>query len=1220
LREIHALPNRKLRPLPTANAALEAIFRPIAHWQIDETGTTTTVADLHGNSDLTWSDSATATAPLYKHDGSGFGGARISPSSTVSRTNFALRSQEINNSGVWTHYSSTIDTNGTVAPDTTSTADGIIPNAGFTRHAVYQGIALTAGTYSFSVYARAGVCDYLIMTASSGPAADAIFNLTTGAIEGTPANCTAAISSVGSGWYRCSITYSVSTGAHDHFLYSSQDAAVSLYSGDASSVGTWVWGVQVEDSAVTTPYIPTTTVPVTASTAVAQYALGASTSTQRTRLAGDVSVHWVGDFSDVSGTQCLLAHGVAGTDVSANNYLLRVQVINGAVRVYWEYGTGSDVTVTTPVAVTTGLHTIGVRRRDVRSVTLPDLIFTDVFVDGELIHSDSRAATQAPTGGGSGSWGLGADVDETAGALATIYDCQVLGYAMSDDWFRSGARRVLRTFSEEKLLSTTSPGNYSVYHRVLLEDPEVFGDHGLGLDQNMVDLDALGGSWTGHGRSFLEDVQWSDDVDAAGASAAFTLTREIFNWSTAPGMTDASPVASSSGINLLQVARRVKIETAVVPFDWRYEDLEPYDWSTKFDGFISAIDWTADPIQVQCRDRIAPLQWTICEPLASKAYYEAQYGDDATPVELETVLQQIIDDHADVGFETLRGGKPTLYCPISPAFGMRKRSIGFDPIQTVLKSKTDQIGWQCRYIWQDDVKDFLLTLSQPDRAVSIAQRTFDPDAYLNLKSVAIDEANIRNYCHVVYGDVSDRDSLAVPKRKRASAQNTASIEKYGRRYCQVAEDVTSDVDTLAEAEALAEAVVADLAEPKVAIEMVLSEWPQTELSDYYAIDPDDVHFSAQQKLAVIGYAHVSNSQGGITTVKLRGQPVAQYNRYMSVLSQPGAGGAPFRAPEIPSTVSVAAGPRSAEVSFDYPTAERSAQFDQAEIHLSTTPGFTASAATLAKVVRGNRTVLENLPLEKKYAQIVFRDKNNNRTDALETSFFPSISERDLPASFRRRQYWMYHNGAALGFSNVLSVGTGSPTVTGAGVPGTAIINNEAYYSHFTGNTSGNIASVRTASSHRGIETLPGIGLSFYCRWGTANASSSTVSRMGFIGMTERTTVDVASSRAAVPSQQGHSFGFFIEEDDVYALVSNGSAQTSELIYSIVAGSGTEAHELVAGYDPESGYFWFQVDDGDFVYLNTNTPDLDSDVYAVSGTRTTTAANKSHYFAHFAVNY
>lgn len=1218
MREIHALPNRKFRPIPSGNAALLALIKPIAHWQFDETGTTTTVADYHSASDLTWSVTDTATGALYKADGSGAGGSRVSPSSTASRTNYLLQSQTFDNA-TWTKYQLSVSADVITAPDGSSTADGLVPNNGAVRHAVMQDVTLTTGTYTWSMYAKAGSVDCFIMVNVTN-SADARFDLAAGTVLST-ANCTASISSVGSGWYRCVMTYSASAGTNEHHCYTTTDVTNPVWTGDGVTVGTYVWGGQIEDSASVTDYIPTTTVPVTASTAVAQYAVGSSTSTQRERLRGNVSMRWVGDFSSIAGTQTLLAHGSTGSDgTAANNYLWRVAVVNGAVQVYWEYGSGTDVTITSPVVVTIGRHVIGVRRRDVRSVTIPDLVFTDVFVDGRLVHSDARASSQMPSGteGSAGSWALGTDVGVSNSALATHYDCQIVGYAMADDWFRAGARAALRTFDEAKLLSTTRPGRYSVYHRVLLEDPEVFGGHGLGLDQSMVDLDALTGSWTGHGRSFLEEVQWSDDVDAAGASAAFTLSRDIFGWSTAPGMTNASPVAASSGINLLQVARRIKIETAVVPEGREYEDLDAFDWATKFDGFISAIDWTNDPIQVQCRDRIAPLQWTICEPLASKAYREAQYGDDSSPVELETVLQEIIDDHADVGAETLRGGKPTVYCPVSPSFGMRKRSIGFDPIQTVLKSKTDQIGWQIRYVWNDDVKDFLLTLSEPDRAVSVVLRTFDPDVYDELRSVAVDEANIRNFCHVVYGDVADTDNLAVAKRKRASASNTASIEKYGRRYCQVAEEVTSDVDTLAEAEALAEAVVADLAEPKVSIEMVLPTWPQAELSDYYAVSPDDRHFSAVQNLAVIGYSHSLNAQGGTTVIKLRGQPVAQYNRYMSILSQPGAGGAPFRAPETPSTVSIAAGPRSAEVTFDYPTAARSSQFDQAEIHLGTAPGFTASSATLVKAVRGNRTVLENLPLEKKYAQVIFRDRNNNVTEPIETSFFPNISERDLPASFRRRQYWMYQYGAS--GADPLAVGTGTPVVTGAGSPAALTIGNEVYYRRSTGTTSGDISAVRTDVPHRGISSVNSNTVSFYCRWATSNISSETTSRMAFVGLTARSTVDVASSRGAVPSQQGNSFGFFVEEEDVYAIVSDGTAQTSELIYSITAGAGSEAHEFTAGYDTDSGYFWFQVDDGDFVFIDTNKPPMDADVYALVGTRTAAAAAKANMFAHFAVNY
>ena len=66
-----------------------------------------------------------------------------------------------------------------------------------------------SGVYTYSVYAKAGTLDYLIVYASSAVSPKAWFNLATGAVGTTQGGLiNSSITDVGNGWYRCTIVFS----------------------------------------------------------------------------------------------------------------------------------------------------------------------------------------------------------------------------------------------------------------------------------------------------------------------------------------------------------------------------------------------------------------------------------------------------------------------------------------------------------------------------------------------------------------------------------------------------------------------------------------------------------------------------------------------------------------------------------------------------------------------------------------------------------------------------------------------------------------------------------------------------------------------------------------------------------------------------------------------------------------------------------------------------
>ena len=172
-------------------------------------------------------------------------------------TNLAIYSEQFNDAS-WTKTNSTITANTVVSPDGLMTGDSITSSVGLLGRVEQTISQTTSTTYTLSTFAKANqytFCQLRITGSVVGVITRAYFNLTTGAITGA-ANCTASITPVGNGWYRCSITYTtISTAAAAPRVYGQVDAADTV--GDGTS-GIYLWGAQMEASATLGDYIPTT--------------------------------------------------------------------------------------------------------------------------------------------------------------------------------------------------------------------------------------------------------------------------------------------------------------------------------------------------------------------------------------------------------------------------------------------------------------------------------------------------------------------------------------------------------------------------------------------------------------------------------------------------------------------------------------------------------------------------------------------------------------------------------------------------------------------------------------------------------------------------------------------------------------------------------------------------------------------------------------------------
>lgn len=116
---------------------------------------------------------------------------------------------------------------------------------------------LTATTqYTISIYAKAAEKTKVILRLDNDAKA-ARFNLSNGTIEQTGTSATSAISSIGNGWYRISIT-ATTTGAADNIQIilipsSNTGLTMSTYDGDSIS-GIYLCGLQIEQASSATAY------------------------------------------------------------------------------------------------------------------------------------------------------------------------------------------------------------------------------------------------------------------------------------------------------------------------------------------------------------------------------------------------------------------------------------------------------------------------------------------------------------------------------------------------------------------------------------------------------------------------------------------------------------------------------------------------------------------------------------------------------------------------------------------------------------------------------------------------------------------------------------------------------------------------------------------------------------------------------------------------------
>jgi hypothetical protein len=182
----------------------------------------------------------------------------------LAEQNIVKYSQEFDNA-FWTKVGTTVSANSIAAPDGTTTADTLTENSSLSEHNIYCGITpgiAGAGFYTLSVYAKAGTRSWITLYCAGSWQA---FNLSTGTVGTTSASQPATITSVGNGWYRCTVSgyHNVSTQYFQVNIATGDSTGRTYTDGTVTYTGNgtgnvYIWGAQVEYRSSATGYTLTT--------------------------------------------------------------------------------------------------------------------------------------------------------------------------------------------------------------------------------------------------------------------------------------------------------------------------------------------------------------------------------------------------------------------------------------------------------------------------------------------------------------------------------------------------------------------------------------------------------------------------------------------------------------------------------------------------------------------------------------------------------------------------------------------------------------------------------------------------------------------------------------------------------------------------------------------------------------------------------------------------
>jgi hypothetical protein len=312
----------------------------------------------------------------------------------------------------WQNSNTVTTSNTTTAPDGTSTAStNATGTSANNYHFFYQELSGVANnTYTATVYAKVNTGTYLNVTLFDAGVpgtsyAACIFNVATGTLASTGqsgANYsvigTPAITLIGNGWYRCSLTCFIGVASVPRFsVQTSEATTISIFGLNATYTGTnkslYIWGAQLEQRAFASTYLPTT------SSAITNYAPALKLAPANIpRFDFDpINRKCLGLLIEEGRTNLLVNSTIDGANLATQNI-----TTTAAARTLSFYGSGTVTLSGTATATIVGLGAYPTRTTYTYAPTAGTLTVT---VSGTVQYANdelgSFATSFMPTGGSS---------------------------------------------------------------------------------------------------------------------------------------------------------------------------------------------------------------------------------------------------------------------------------------------------------------------------------------------------------------------------------------------------------------------------------------------------------------------------------------------------------------------------------------------------------------------------------------------------------------------------------------------------------------------------------------------------------------------------------------------------------------------------------------------------------------------------------------------------
>ena len=154
----------------------------------------------------------------------------------------------------WLHARTSDTANAAISPDGENNATYLEQNSGQTNAgSIYRFDSSITGVFTFSVYAKKKEKDFVVLYDTN--TGRTYFNLDTGTVGTIAAGNTANIEDAGNGWFRCSVTFTASSGTVKAIYVGDTDNSSVV----TDSGGIYIYGPQLEEGTTASDFVSNTT-------------------------------------------------------------------------------------------------------------------------------------------------------------------------------------------------------------------------------------------------------------------------------------------------------------------------------------------------------------------------------------------------------------------------------------------------------------------------------------------------------------------------------------------------------------------------------------------------------------------------------------------------------------------------------------------------------------------------------------------------------------------------------------------------------------------------------------------------------------------------------------------------------------------------------------------------------------------------------------------------